>query len=244
MADEHNDGTAWTIARQHGDLRIERPLYDRGDTTHLVIYRTMRVQRDSYTPVAQGTALSGFAGTRLVKETPLEPVNADVSEYTQIYATVPTDRTEEFEGSNVFPFPAYQYVVYTPPSTAEAADENEENLWDWREARSANTNPAPLYVDSGYFVDGSTPTIPAVFRPTWNGNEVDFVTDGGSGAFSNTKALNGDTFSGTYAVSATSPSMSTYQTKITNGDLLVIDVQIDRYMGDIFVMRTLKMKAQ
>lgn len=244
MADSYNDGTVFTTAAQHGDLRIDRPLYDRGDTAHLVIYRTMRVQRSSYSPVTQGTALAGFAGTRLVRETPLEPVNADISEYTQIYSTVPTDRTVEFEGSNVFPFPAYRDVIYTPPATEEAADESDDNLWDWREARGANTNPAPLYVDYDYFIDGDPPTIPAVFRPTWNGNEVDFVTNGGSGTLTNAKALNGDTFTAVYSVAASVPSATEYADDIDEGDLLVIDVQIDRYMGDIFVMRTLKMTAQ
>lgn len=159
------------------------------------------------------------------------------------WANLPKDRSNVFSGSSSFPFPSFQSVVYNPPATADVAEEA-DNLWSFVETRGSNGSPAPLYIDYKYFFSADEPTIPEVFRPTFNGGVVDFVTDGGTRILQNAKALNGDTFSKTYTVPASSPTLAAYLTKMSEGDFLNIDVQIDRYLGDIFEMRTLKMKAK
>ena len=242
MPTTYQDGN-FAVAAQNGDVIVERPLFEEGDPSALVIVRPMMVNRANYTPVSIGTALAGFAGSRFLFDRNYRDVTNDVMAYESVYATVPADRNGVFSGSNSYPFPAYRGVAYTPPATAEAANDD-DNLWRFVELRGANSAPAPLYIDHKYFVQASPPTIPAVFRPNWNGAAVDFVTDGGSGIFSNSTALNGETFSGSYSVPASSPTLTAYAASVTAGDMLVVDVQIERYIGDIFVMKTLKMKAQ
>jgi hypothetical protein len=240
MATEYLDGTAFTTARQHGDLILDRPLTDVGDATALVIYRTMRILSADYAPVSRGTALAGFTGSRLIRETQPEEISTGVWEFKQIYATKPANRSDVFSGSISFPFPSTQGVYYTPPATAESADESDDNLWEYREEKTAVTNPGVLYIDYVYFLEASPPTIATVFKSS----EPGFVSNGGSGSVNNAKALNGDVFTGTYSVSATTPSATAYATSITDGDLLNVDVRISRYMGDIFVMETHKTAAK
>ena len=56
--------------------------------------------------------------------------------------------------------------------------------------------------------------------------------------------LNGETFTATYNVSSTSPNKTSYLSSVTNGDFLIVDLQVKRYIGNIYVVNKYEMKAQ
>jgi hypothetical protein len=165
-------------------------------------------------------------------------------EFTRKFATVPDTSTERLVGSSTFPFPARGTYVFKVPATADDADQD-ENLYELTSS-AANTRPAPLYETREYWVDGvgTAPTPPAVFVPTLDGSPVDYVIDSASKTWTGAKAQNGETFTASVSLDATSPTASAYATSVSSGTLKVVDVMIEGYMGNIFVMRTMKMKAQ
>lgn len=171
-------------------------------------------------------------------------VDGGLVQFDRRFATKPKNLDDYFVGSRSFPFPGAQEVVYTVPASAGAA-ETSRNLWRYVDSAVANTKPAALYMDTNYWRSGDTvPTVPDTFVPTLGGVHVDFVSDGGSGAIVNGTALNGEEFSGSYSVAATSPSATEYKASVTSGTDRVVDVVIERYLGDIWVQKKYKMKSQ
>jgi len=170
--------------------------------------------------------------------------NGGLVEFDRQFATIPTTRTRELVGSRSFGFPTYRDVVYTVPATAEAAD-YDENLWEYVAAGGGNTSPAPLYLTSTYYKSASIPaSLPQAFKPTQGGIFVDYVTNGLTLILTNAKAINGETFNANFTVSATVPTASAYSTSITNGGFLTVDVEVERYAGDLFVVKEYEMVAQ
>lgn len=241
------------------DSWIEYPFMERGDSTAKIYHMRCRVNLDDYSPLAINTTMASAAAAGVISL----PFAADSSayfvgdfnhnwqdgklvEFVRQFATIPATRTDELTGSRSFPFPAYRAVLYTPPATKEQGDGgNNDNLWEWDDAGTGNTSPAVEYTTSQYYLSASIPTsLPQVFQPTHNGVYVDFVTDGDSGAFAPGKALDGESFTGSYVVNASVPSATDYSTSVRNGDLKIVDVQVERYKGDIFVVRTVKATAQ
>ncbi len=166
-------------------------------------------------------------------------------EFDRIFATKPADINNLFVGSRSSPFPGVRSVLKTTPASAADAA-TDENLWRWSNQGSGNTSPAPLYVDITYKfqIQFNSFPIPEVFQVTHAGNNVDYVSNGGSGVFSNATAQNGEIFSGSYSVPATVPSATDYATSVTNGEKKIVDVQIERYKGEMFSVKTYKMIAQ
>lgn len=165
-------------------------------------------------------------------------------EFTRKFATKPATSTERLVGSSSFPFPARGYVVWKTPATADDAD-SDENLYEIQ-TTAANTRPGPLYETREYWVVGvdTAPTVPAVFVPTLGGAPIDYVFDAASKSWTSATALDGTTFTASVSLSATSPTATAYASSVSSGDLKVVDVIIERYRGNIFVQRTMKMKAQ
>lgn len=165
-------------------------------------------------------------------------------EFTRKFATKPATSTERLVGSSTFPFPARGTYVFKVPATADDAD-YDENLYELITS-AANTKPSPLYETREYWVDGvdSAPTVPAVFAPTFGGSPVDYVINAASANWINAKAQNGETFTAALSLGATDPTLTAYNASVGSGSLKVVDVQIERYMGNIFVQRTMQMKAQ
>jgi hypothetical protein len=165
-------------------------------------------------------------------------------EFTRKFATKPATSTDRLVGSSTFPFPARGTYVFKVPATADDADQD-ENLYELITS-AANTKPAPLYETRTYWVDGvdTAPTVPTVFTPTLVGSPVDYVIDSASKTWTNAKAQNGETFSAAVSLGATSPTRSAYETSVGSGTFRTIDVIIERYMGNIFVQREMKMKSQ
>lgn len=241
------------------DSWVEYPFMERGDSTAKIYHMRCRVNLDDYAPIAINTTMTSAAAAGVISL----PFTANASayfvgdfnhaysdgklvEFDRQFATIPATRSNELTGSRSFPFPAYRGILYTPPATAEQGDGgNNDNLWEWDETGTGNTSPAVEYTTSEYYLSANIPgTLPVVFQPTHNGLYVDFVTNGGSGSFSPGKALDGESFTGSYSVAATVPSASAYLTSVSNGELKIVDVSVERYKGDIFLVRTVKAPAQ
>lgn len=249
--------TIFATARA-ADSWIEYPFLDRGDMSAKIYHMRCRQNMADYDPTAIniGDSMTS-AGNAGVISLPFDSQFSSyfcgdfnhtysdglLVEFDRIFANVPATRTDELVGSRSFPFPGVRSVLKTTPASAADAA-TDDNLWRWSNQGSGNTSPAPLYVTSEYELSSNIPTLPTVFKVTQAGNHVDFVSNGGSGAFSNATALNGETFSGTYSVPATVPSATDYATSVTNGEKKIVDVQVERYLGDIFCIKTYKMVAQ
>lgn len=172
------------------------------------------------------------------------PSDGGMIEFTRRFATKPETSTERLVGSRSFPFPGRQFIRFIAPNTADDSTVD-QNLYR-KDTNAANTKPGPLYETRQYWVDGvhPAPTVPDVFKPTLDGGAVDFVRDSAAKTFTNAKALDGDTFSAAVTVAGTVPTLSEYETNVGNKDLVVVDVSIETYLGNIFVQRTFKMTAQ
>ena len=165
-------------------------------------------------------------------------------QFTRRFATKPETSTERLVGSRSFPFPGRQFIRFIAPNTADDATVD-QNLYR-KDTNAANTKPGPLYETRQYWVNGvdTAPTVPDVFKPTLDGGAVDFVRDSAAKTFTDAKALDGDTFSAAVTVAGTVPTLSEYETNVSDKDLVVVDVSIETYLGNIFVQRTFKMTAQ
>ena len=227
------------------------PLQSVNDLTHVVYNIQCKCLRADYVVPALTDTLANATSSKIVNP-PFANGNAyfvgDISfadsdgglmTFTRQFSTVPANRSGVYSGSISFPFPSTQGVYYTPPATKDAA-ESDDNLWEFREDKASDTSAGALYIDYVYFLASSPPTISTVFKSSQTG----FVTDGGSGSFSNAKALNGDTFTGGYSVGVTTPSASSYASDVASGTLKNVDVRVNRYMGNIFVMETHKTAAK
>ncbi len=239
------------------DSWVEYPFMERSDSTAKIYHMKCSVNRANYAPIAINAPMTSAVTASVISL----PFASDATaffigdfnhaykdgglvEFDRQFATIPATRTRELVGSRSFGFPTYQDAVYTVPATAEAAD-YDENLWDYVAAGGGNASPAPLYLTSTYYKSASIPaSLPEVFRPTQNGIFVDYVTDGLSLILTGAKAINGETFNANFTVSATVPSATAYSTSITNGDYKTVDVEVERYAGDIFVVKEYEMKAQ
>ena len=235
----------------------EYPLQSEGDLTAKVYHHIMVVARDSYALLAKNALMTDAAskpgrspfaddsGAYWIGDSEPSVIDGGINvQFDRKFATIPADRPGVLSGSQSFPFPGVRGVRYVTPATADEADESDESLWEYYDIASSNTDPAPLYIDYEYFLSANVPTIPSVFQVTQDGKRVDYVSSGLTATLTNKKAANGETFSAAIAVSATSPTASAYATSISSGDLKIVDVSIERYRGDIFVMKTFKMKAQ
>jgi len=227
------------------------PLQSVNDLTHVVYNIQCKCLRADYVVPALTDTLANATSSKIVNP-PFANGNAyfvgDISfadsdgglmTFTRQFSTVPANRSGVYSGSISFPFPSTQGVYYTPPATKDAA-ESDDNLWEFREDKASDTSAGALYIDYVYFLASSPPTISTVFKSSQTG----FVTDGGSGSFSNAKALNGDSFTGSYSVGQTTPSASSYALAVASGTLKNVDVRVNRYMGNIFVMETHKTAAK
>ena len=240
------------------DYWIEYPFMENGDPFARIYHMRCSVASSGYSALTIGTqmATAGAAGVIslpwinstafFVGDFNHRYLDGGLVEFDRQFATVPTERTREVVGSRSFPFLGVRDVVYNPPATAEQGNQGGDVLWKWRERASGNNNPAPLYLTSKYLrltnfgsIDGTE-----VFAPTLDGIKVDFISDGGSGSFANGVALNGESFTASYAVSPTSPTLSEWETKKTNAEFLVVDFSVERYKGDILVTKTYEMLAQ
>lgn len=238
------------------DSWVEYPFMERGDSTAKVYHMKCSVNRADYAPLAINATMATPASAGVIS-LPFTDINAffvgdfnhsykdgGIVEFDRQFATIPATRTLELVGSRSFGFPTYQDVVYTVPATGDAAD-YDENLWEYVAAGGGNTSPAPLYLTSTYYKSASIPTsLPEVFKPTQNGLFVDYVTNGLTLILTNATAINGETFNANFTVPATVPSATTYSTSIANGDFKTVDVEVERYAGDIFVVKEYEMVAQ
>ena len=239
------------------DSWVEYPFMERGDSTAKVYHMKCSVNRADYAPLVinapmtsaatagvislpfVGNALAFFAG-----DFGHRYLDGGLVEFDRQFATIPATRSQELVGSRSFGFPTYQDVVYTVPATAEAAD-YDENLWEYVAAGGGNTSPAPLYLTSTYYKSADIPvSLPAVFKPTQNGIFVDYVTNGLGLILTNAKAINGETFNANFTVSASVPTATAYSALIAAGTLQTVDVEVERYAGDIFVVKEYEMAAQ
>lgn len=165
-------------------------------------------------------------------------------EFTRKFATKPATSTERLVGSRSFPFPSRGTYVFKVPATADDADQD-ENLYELTTS-AANTKPAPVYETRTYWIEGVdiAPATPGVFSATIGGSPIDYVVNSAVKTWTNAKALNGETFTASVSLGASSPSLSAYATSVAAGTLQTVDVVIERYMGNIFVQREMKMKSQ
>jgi len=239
------------------DSWVEYPFMERGDATAKIYHMKCIVNRADYAPLVINVAMGSASSAGVISLPFAADANAffvgdfnhsykdgGLVEFDRQFATIPATRTRELVGSRSFAFPTYQDVVYTVPDTAEAAD-YDENLWEYKPAGGGNTSPAPLYLTSTYYKSASIPaSLPEVFKPTQNGILVDYVTNGLSLILTNAKAINGDTFNANFSVSATSPSATSYSVDVAAGNYKIVDVEVERYAGDIFVVKKYEMKAQ
>jgi hypothetical protein len=239
------------------DSWVEYPFMERSDSTAKIYHMKCSVNRADYAPLAINAPMTSAATAGVISLPFVSDSNAffvgDFShsykdgglvEFDRQFATIPATRTRELVGSRSFSFPTYQDVSYVVPATAEAAD-YEENLWEYVAAGGGNTSPAPLYLTSTYYKSADIPaSLPEVFKPTQNGIFVDYVTNGLQLILTNAKAINGETFNANFTVSATVPTATAYSTSVTNGDYKTVDVGIERYAGDIFVVKEYEMAAQ
>ena len=228
------------------------PLQSVNDPNHIVYNIQCKCLRADYVVPALTDTLANATSSKIVNP-PFANGNAyfvgDISfadsdgglmTFTRQFSTVPADRANVFSGSVNFTFPSTQGVYYTPPATGDAEAIVSDSLWEYREDKASDTSAGALYIDYVYFLASSPPTISTVFKSSQPG----FVTNGGSGSFSNAKALNGDTFTGGYSVGVTTPSASSYASDVASGTLKNVDVRVNRYMGNIFVMETHKTAAK
>jgi hypothetical protein len=238
--------------------KVTRPLEKEGDTTHRIYHLECVVDADAYTTLAQTAVLSnaatagvdvlpaGFANASayFAGDTKPEPFQGALVKFTRSFATKPANQSEVLVGSSTYSFPGRGFVSFKVPATEEDAS-SDENLYE-AGTFAANTSPGPLYESKTYWIAGvdSPPTVPARFVPTLDGAAVDFVRNAASKTWTNATALNGDTFSASLSLSATSPTRTAYEAEVSAGTLKVIDVEINRYAGPIFVMKTFKMAAQ
>jgi len=228
---------------------IERPINRLPD--HKVYVLECLIDADDYAPIELDTALTNAANAGVdvlpsgigpngsayfVGDTEPQEFDKFIRKFERRFATIPGNYTS-FGGSRSFPFPAYADVVAKTPESELGA------LWEYLTVRTQNTNPGPVWIDHSFFLVGSIPTLPSVFKVTLDGAESEFVTNGGSGTFNGT-ALNGDSVNDSYSVSASSPTKAEYLTSISNGDFLNVDVQLNEYLGNILHLETYKMKAQ
>lgn len=232
------------------------PLQSEGDADAVVYHMVCEQNETSYNRPGLGDTMSSANNAKVI-ELPWtngnayfigdynnSPIDGGLVRFDRRFATMPKSLTAHYVGSRSFPFPGKQSVVRTVPASADAANDD-RNLWRYVSSGGANTKPAALYMDTKYWRGSdNAPTIPDTFAPTLSGSHVDFVSNGGSGAVSNGTALNGEEYSGSYSVSATSPSAAAYATAVTAGTMRVVDVVIEQYLGDIWVMKTYKMKSQ
>jgi hypothetical protein len=239
------------------DSWVEYPFMERGDSTAKIYHMKCSVNRANYAPLAKNAPMTSAATSGVISL----PFTGNSSaffvgdfnhsykdgglvEFDRQFATIPATRTQELVGSRSFGFPTYQDVIYTAPATADAAD-YDENLWEYVAAGGGNTSPAPLYLTSTYYKSADIPaSLPEVFRPTQNGLFVDYVTDGLSLIKNGAKAINGETFNMNITISATDPSATEYSTSISAGDYKTVDSGVERYAGDIFVVKKYEMVAQ
>lgn len=239
------------------DSWVEYPFMERGDSTAKVYHMKCSVNRADYDPIAINATMGNEITAGVISLPFISNPSAffvgdfnhsykdgGLVEFDRQFATIPATRSQELVGSRSFAFPTYQDAVYTVPATAEAAD-TDENLWRYVAAGGGNTAPAPLYVTSTYYKTADIPaSLPVVFKPTQNGIFVDYVTNGLSLILTNAKAINGETFNANFTVAASVPTASQYSTSISNGDFKTVDVEVERYAGDIFVVKKYEMVAQ
>lgn len=252
------------IPYQYGDFSLIRaiagwrtyPLIEDGSPNAIVYNLRCIVNETDYTkPALNATMASAVtagvialpwtnASAYFVGDFGHSNSNGGLVEFTRKFATKPETSTERLVGSSTFPFPARGNYVFKVPATAEDADQD-ENLYELVTS-AANTKPAPLYETRTYWVEGvdTAPTVPSVFSPTLDGYPVDYVINLASKTWTNAAAQNGETFSAAVSLSATSPTRSAYETAVGSGTLQTVDVVIERYMGEIFVQREMKMKSQ
>lgn len=232
------------------------PLQNEGDPEAVVYHMICKQNETDYNRPALDTTMASAENANVI-ELPWtdadayfvgdynhSPVDGGLVQFDRQFATKPKDLTGYFVGSRSYPFPGVQGIAYNVPVTADAANDS-SNLWRYVEAAVANTTPAPQYMDTTYWLSSETaPTIPSTFAPTLGGSHVDFVSDGGGQSIVNGTAQNGEKFSAAYTVSATVPSASQYKAAVAAGTLRVIDPVIERYIGNIWVLKTYKMKSQ
>ncbi len=247
----------FTTPRAGGESWIEYPFASEGDNTAKIYHLKCKVLESDYVPIDLDVTMA-TAGNADVIELPFtanatayhvgdynhQKTDGAMISFDRQFATIPATRTDQFKGSSTFPFPATMQAVYTPPDTAEAADDS-DNLWEYIEIGSSNQSPAPLYVTSEYFLtSGTVPTIPSVLTITYEGVKVDYVSDSFSKTLTNSVALNGETFSAAISVSATSTTATAYAALVAAGTKQNIDVRIEQVRGNLYVMETHKMAAQ
>lgn len=248
--------TIFTQSRA-ADSWVEYPFMERGDSTAKIYHMKCSVNRANYaaltinapmTSAATAGVISlpftGNSSAFFVGDFNHAYKDGGLVEFDRQFATIPATRTKELVGSRSFGFPTYQDAVYTVPATAEAAD-YDENLWDYVAAGGGNTSPAPLYLTSTYYKSASIPaSLPQTFRPTKDGLYVDFVSDTFNLIQTNAKAINGETFNSNISILGTVPTASAYSTSVGLGEYKTVDVEVERYAGDIFVVKEYEMKAQ
>lgn len=242
------------------DSWVEYPFMERGDSTAKIYHMKCSVNRDDYAPLVINVAM-GSAGAAGVISLPFAAnasaffvgdfnhsyKNGGLVEFDRQFATIPATRTRELVGSRSFGFPGVKGYAFVPP----VKDTDEQILFEVAEG-SGNNSPAPLYLTSTYYKSASIPTsLPVVFRATENGNAVDYVSDGRTmiatlyvqdTQSSDPNARVSETFNETKP--ATIPTYTTYDGYVSNETKITVDVEVERYAGDIFVVKEYEMVAQ
>ena len=247
----------FTTPRAGGESWVEYPFIEYGDNSSKVYHMRCAVNKDDYTAIALDTTMASASNADVLAL----PFTADANayfvgdfnhrvtdgallEFDRHFATIPATRIREMIGSSTFNFPTFQDVVYTAPATAQSATYS-DNLWEYKNIGGGNNSPGPLYLTSNYYTESNIPSsLPDVFKPSLSGSNVDFVSNGGSGAFSNAVALNGETFTASYSVASTNPTKTSYLSSVSNGNFLIVDLQVERYIGNIYVVKKYEMRAQ
>jgi hypothetical protein len=238
------------------------PLQEIDDSDHIVYKLRCRVRRAAYrrtVPQLDARFSPGECGIE-PQHLPFNDSNAifvgdvghsrlphDRIEFTRRFATFPKNQTGRFIGSRSWPFPAYRgYRVVIPKNTT---DEDDSILAPY-DIRSANSKAAPVYLDTKYFlISGEIPEIPQVFKPQFDGDDVDFLADSRSQILQNVQVEDPETGSKVSKsfnanVPATTPSLSAYRSLVSSREKIIIDVAFEQYLGNIYSLKIYKMIAQ
>lgn len=121
-----NDGD-FTIARQNGSPSVSFPFYDKGDKSHFVYRRPMRVDADYYDqPEPMSQRWFPLGRGYLVDIEPPTDQGQRLVDYTEIYANVPATRREL--GNATW---TAQLVVLSDPPTINSYTDNYDAAYQY-----------------------------------------------------------------------------------------------------------------
>lgn len=225
MAAFKTDGT-FSTASAVGAARKSFP-FD-GDNTSFIVDQDFMIAFASFTPLALNTAHPTFTTAYLVKESPLEDLGGGIARWTRTYATIPAS-LDSFETFN------YRFIGFlgagTPPYSQYTVQVGDQ--------RDPFTKTVVARVTADYFLCATgetyeTPTdIPVneAQKYTFDGqpnSPIEYLVDAGTNPFA----------------TATEPTLPDYRDMVTDEDEIIAeDSTLERWMGNIYVRKTRRVKA-